>query len=130
MDKVELYIQKQLFAIFGELLNEIEQNKAKLIAAKEFQCHETETLLHVAAKNHDLLMYRRQDYKKCVARETALKQVLKIFNIKKDEYGYFEYPETILTSLNNIIAVIVDYEEYEMAQELNIWRKKLTKICA
>ena len=125
MDKAELDIQKKLFNTFKTLLHEIEQNKTKMVAAKEFQCHDLNTLLHVADKNHELLMYKREEYKKCLAREEALKQILKIFNLKKDGYGYFEHPETILTTLDNIIKVVVDFEEYEMAAELNNWRKKL-----
>lgn len=125
MDKVELHIQKRFVKTFQELKQELEQNNSKVMATGWQQRNELISHVYSGYTNDEALNNKREKHQRYIQRANVMKWIYERLQEQRDLYGYFENPQSIIEILNNLIEEAVSKELYEIAGELNNWRKKL-----
>lgn len=125
MDKVELHIQKLFVKTFQELKQELELNNSKTNATGWQQRNELISHVYSGYTNDEALNNKREEHQKYIQRGNIIKWIYDRLQEQRDLYGYFEDPKSIVEMLNQLIEEAVTKELYEIAEELNNWRKKL-----
>ncbi|SFZ83999.1 hypothetical protein [Tenacibaculum maritimum] len=125
MDKAALDIQKRFVKTFLELEKELEINSSKTNATGWQQRNELISHVYSGYNNHEALNSKRKEHQKHIQRGNVMQWLYKKLQENRDLYGYFENPEEFIKTLNNLIEESVTKELYEIAEELNKWRKKL-----
>lgn len=125
MDNVELNIQKRFVITFQELEEEIEASNSKTIATGWQKRNELITHVYSGYDNHQALNSKREEHKKLIQKSNVMQWLYKKLQEKRDIYGYFENPKEFIKTLNSLIEESVAKELYEIAEELNKWKKKL-----
>lgn len=125
MHTVELDIQKRFVKTFLELEKQLEMNRSKTNATGWQQRNQLVSHVYSGYNNHEALNSKRKEHQKYIQRGNIMQWLYKKLLEKRDLYGYFENPEGFIKILNNLIEESVTKELYEIAEELNNWRKKL-----
>ena len=126
MDNVELDIQKRFVKTFQELEQKMQANNSKTYATGWQQRNELISHVYSGYNNHEKQNTKREEHQKYIQRGNVMQWIYKKLQVQRDLYGYFNDPQSILNMLNNLIEESVEKELYEIAEELNNWRKKLT----
>ena len=125
MEKAELDIQKRFVTTFQELKQELELNSSKVMATGWQQRNELISHVYSNYNNHEKLNSKREEHQKLIQRGNIIKYIYETMQEKRDLYGYFDSPETIIQLLENLIKESIEKELYEVAHELNVWLQQL-----
>lgn len=125
MDKAELHIQKRFVKTFQGLKKELEATNSKINATGWQQRNELISHVYSGYNNHEKLNNKREEHQKLIQRGNIIKYIYETMQEKRDLYGYFENPETIIQLLENLIKESIEKELYEVAHELNLWLQQL-----
>ena len=73
--------------------------------------------------NDEALNNKREEHQKYIQRGNIIKWMYEAFKERRDLYGYFEDPKSIVEMLNQLIEEAVAKELYEIAEELKYFEE-------
>lgn len=126
MDTKELALQKKFLQVYDSLQKAIDDNYNETNVLGWQQRNELITHVYSNYNNHEKLNAKRNSWEKSIDKGNILKWLNKLFSSNRDLFGYFNDCEYILTEIEGFIALSISKEKYEIAQELNFWKQKLS----
>lgn len=125
MTSVELEIQKQIVIVFEELHLEVPKMYSKVGGLGWQQRNELVKHVYSNYNNHERLNEAKTKWENFHTQANALKWLYDLMVKHRDLYGYFENYRAMIEEIDEIINQATKMEKYEIADILNIWRKKL-----
>lgn len=126
MDKVELDIQKRFVKTFQELEEQLAINNSKINALGWKKRNALISHVYSGYNKHEELIDKINEHEKYIQKGNVMQWIYDDLRKRRDLYGYFEDPEGLVAVLDTLIEQAVTRESYEIAEELNYWRKKLS----
>lgn len=120
----QLKIQKQLVAVFNELLSAIEKIKDETYQLGWQQRDELISHVYSDDTNDKKLNDARDKWRKSLNEVKILDWIYLVFRNERDEYGYFKNPGLIHEQILTLLHKAEIMENYEAAKVLKTWCDK------
>lgn len=117
--------QKQLRNVFKEL-----EEKVKVLSSEQIQLgyqQRNEFISHIYSgfNNDEQLLNKKSKWEAVCLELKVVSWLFEILRKKRDLFGYFEYPEEMMSIVQVLIKQSEEKEHFEIAQILHEWRLKM-----